>query len=79
MRHHDRDVWLAQRIKCTCNRCQGCIVRVIDVKDAILIITIDFIILTFIFILTCLKTSGNHPKYVASKSNIHPQTLRAKD
>ena len=27
MRHRDRDVWLAQRIKCTCNRCQGCIVR----------------------------------------------------
>ena len=79
---------------------------------AISIITIDFIILTFIFILTGLRTSGkhacpicgpslvheyadglckiifdnhhqflpsDHPKYVASKSNIHPQTLRAKD
>ena len=27
MRHRDCDVWLAQRIKCTCNRRQGCIVQ----------------------------------------------------
>ena len=77
----------------------------------ILIITIDFIILTFIYILTNLKTSDkhacpicgpllvheyadslcktifnnhhrfvllDHPKYIASKSNIPPQTLLQK-
>ena len=38
---------------------------------AILIITIDFIILTFLFILTGLKTSGKHACLICGPSLVH--------